>query len=128
MFKNIGRGERSPKDVQKGSPRTCFWYIAHDYYFGSCLGVFEHDAVWNIGHCLVLSGYPQPFIDCFRNNLTDRIQRKVEKITSCHCDHTLDFRNTYALNNSFVNIRQERNLQDTRRSVYIILELHCLNR
>jgi hypothetical protein len=48
-------------------------------YFGSCLGVFEHDEVWKIGHYLVLSGYPQPFIDCVYNNLTDGIQRKVEK-------------------------------------------------
>jgi hypothetical protein len=32
-----------------------------------------------VGHYLVLSGYPQPFIDCVCNNLAERIQRKVEK-------------------------------------------------
>jgi hypothetical protein len=37
-------------------------------------------------------------------------------------DHALDFKTTYAQNNSFVNIRQDRNLQGTRRFIYIILE------
>jgi len=83
MGKNIGRGELPLNDVKKVSPHTYFWRlcwcIVHDYYFGSCLGVFEHDEVWNIGHYLVLIGYPQPLIDCVCNNLADRIQRKVEK-------------------------------------------------
>jgi len=72
MGKNIGRGELSLNNVQKGSPHTCFWWlcwcIVHDYYFGNCLGVFEHDKVRNIGHYRVHSGYPQPFIGCLQQS------------------------------------------------------------
>jgi hypothetical protein len=79
---NIGRGGLSLNGVRKGSPCTCSWTWCWCivYYFGSCLGVFERDEVWNIGHYLVLSGCFQPFIHCVRNKLASRIQRKLERI------------------------------------------------